>query len=293
MKRITNFLVILFILLGFSAFAQNAAPNFVVYYAKGKTTVSNAGKISTVKKADKLYGADKITVAKGAEVTLLCAKYSLIKLTAGTYTVKSLLPKCKPGSDSFTANYFHYVWEQMSHHHGKAEDHPEEYMKTAGAVARSKQPVKLALAVDTIYYTATAALNINWQPAQTSLTFKLYADSLAQVAEKIAPITKSVRLDSLAAGLETGSYLWQLCNTDGKECGSLSYLEVLTKVEYDSKVSAILAKVVITDLAETAFMSGFILEQNHFIAEAAKYYKQAALLKPNNIIYTNTYKRFL
>jgi hypothetical protein len=293
MKRIINCLTILLLVLGLNASAQNTAPDFVVYYTKGKATVSHLGKAATAKKADKLYTADKITVTKGAELTLLCAKYSLIKLTAGTYNVKGLLSKCKPQADAYTANYFHYVWEQMSHHHGKAEDHPEQYMKTAGAVTRDKQPVKLAFAVDTIYYTATAVLNINWQPAQTGLTFKLYADSLAQVAEKVAPITKSVRLDSLAVGLDTGSYLWQLCNSDGKECGSLNYLEVLSRDDYDKKVAGLLTKVTITDLAETAFMSGFILEQHYFLAEAAKYYKQAAMLQLNNYIYTAVYKRFL
>ncbi|RVU00127.1 hypothetical protein EOD41_14300 [Mucilaginibacter limnophilus] len=290
MKRITKYLAIFFVLWNTAAMAQSASPHFLVYYVKGKGTLNKAGQISALKKSDNLYQADKITVAKGGEVMLLCAQNSLIKVTAGSYAVKNLISRCKPDGEAFTAAYFHYIWHQMSHHHEKVEDNPEKFMKTAGAVARGKQPVELALPVDTIYY-SSGALNINWK--EQKLLFKLYADSLAQVTEKTINLEKTLPFGSVAARLEPGSYLWQLCHPDGKECGSLNYLEVIEKQSYNERVISILKQVIKTTDAETAFMSGFLLEQHHFLAEATKYYKQAASLDPSNKIYTNTYYRFL
>lgn len=39
-------------------------------------------------------------------------------------------------------------------------------------------------------------------------------------------------------------------------------------------------------------MSAFILEKNHFPVEAAKYYKTAFELEPENVVYKHAFSRF-
>ena len=66
----------------------------------------------------------------------------------------------------------------------------------------------------------------------------------------------------------------------------------MDKVAYQKKVIFILKNVIKTTPAETAYMSAFLLEKNHFIVEAAEYYKQAYALEPVNLIYKNAKLRF-
>ena len=79
----------------------------MVYHAKGQTTAN--GKPVALKKGDKLYAKDAITLGKGASLVLLCRNHKAFQLTKpGRYEAKSLLEQCSKNEVSYTASYLFF-----------------------------------------------------------------------------------------------------------------------------------------------------------------------------------------
>ena len=268
-----------------------AGPLFVVYFSKGKN-IKKAGKTTyMLKKGDAIAGTDKITIPRGAELTLLCASHTVVKVTAGTYLAQSLKSRCGTPQSSFTATYFKYVWQQMTHHHAEAADKPEQFMKTAGAVARGQGEAQFDMAADTIFYNS-GALKLKLGNAQKPYLFKIFDDATSDHIVKNLKVNGALPLDTVADITGRGNYYWQLCGTDNRDCSKRAYIKIMPDEEYSEAVNQLLGRIVQTGVAETAFMTGFILEENHFLAEAYKYYRLALNAEPENIIYQTAINRF-
>lgn len=280
--------ITLLLLFSLPSFSQDIG--FLVYYTKGGVT--NA-KRAALKKGDKLYSADRITVPQGAQVVLLCKNYNTLKLaTKGSFAVKELMQTCTKTKPSFSSSYFQYVWDELTHPHGSPEKDPSQYMRNSGAVSRGCPVLELQLPIDTLVY-ASGSLPIYYKTSLQSPVFSVYAEADGGDALYSFPLeNKPVQIEQVKRQLQKpGLYYWQITSSDGEGC-ERSVLEVLSKTEMAAKTKKLLKDVLLTTPAETAFAKGFVLEENHFFAEAFTYYKLAYQLNPKNEIYKTSYARY-
>ena len=264
-----------------------ADPAFIVFYNSGKASKTVAGKTVVLKKGDHLQSEDQIVVPEKTQLVLVCANFAVLQLkTKANSSVKSLLAQCNQKAVSASSAYFKYVWSSFSHAHKAPEKDPKAYMKTYGAASRGKGLIT-NLNADTIYY-FNGALNITWTPAKAvkSEFFKNDRDGNAVLISKASYY---LRLDSVAARLKPGNYYWDM---QGQQSAKRKYLKIYTKTAYETAKSTILKSIVASSPAEKAYLTGYVFEEKHFLAEAAKYYQQALKLEPSNVIYKETVARF-
>jgi hypothetical protein len=265
-----------------------ADPAFVVFYNSGKAIKTVNGKSIALKKGDQLLPSDKVTVPEKAQLVLVCANFSVVQLkTRGTFAVNALLAKCKTQQTSASSAYFKYVWNQFAHAHKAPEADPRAYMKTYGAASRGKG-ITTPLAVDTIYH-YNGNLSIGWKQDRT-LTVQVYATAAEEQLLLKGKPAKRIAVDSIAKVLaKPGSYYWDFA---GEQSAKFKVLQLLTKSKYQQLTQSIISHVVATTPAETAYLTAYMLEEHHFLAEAAKYYEKAVKLMPNDEHYRAAYVRF-
>jgi hypothetical protein len=280
------FCILALLLMGFGASA--ADPAFVVFYNSGKAVKTVNGKTVALKKGDQLQASDQLTVPEKSQLILVCANFAVVQLkTKGNYSVSSLLAKCKTQQTSASSAYFKYVWSQFAHAHKKPEADPRAYMKTYGAASRGKGP-KTILAVDTIYH-YNGNLSIGFKPAQV-WSINVYATAANKKLLLKSKPAKQVNIDSIAKVLaKPGSYYWEFA---GEESAKFKVLQLLNKSKYQQLTQSIIKSAVITTRAETAYLTAYMLEEHHFLAEAAKYYEKANKLMPDNEHYRLASARF-
>jgi hypothetical protein len=246
------------------------------------------GKAVTLKKGDQLIISDQITLPEKTQLVLVCANYSVVQLkTKGQHTVKKLLANCNNKSTSASSAYFKYVWSQFAHKHTNPDTDPRHYMKTYGAASRGTGVIT-KVNTDTIYY-YDGKLTIGWQPNKP-LNVLVYDTNVDKNIILTGKISNYAPLDSIASILKKpGSYFWDF---SGAQSAKFKLLKILSKKQYDQLKTAILNNVVITSTSETAYLSGYLLEEKHFLADAAKYYQKALELEPGNQIYAAACERF-
>jgi hypothetical protein len=268
---------------GNSAKAITAQADFVVYYAKGKVLKIDAVNSRQLKKGDKLYAADNLSLPANAQLVLICSNYNSISINKpGVVKLSGLLSRCSKSRSTFTTAYLHFIWDEFNTE--KEKSGAEDYMNNVGAVSRGKA-FKMNIHPDTINY-CKGELTISWKIKKKDLIAKVFNSPAADEAINQVNVTGShFKLDALISGLKTpGIYYWGLFEGNNPAAGNY-YLRVLSKLSYTKKVNALTGTALVTSPAETAFMKGFVLEQNHFLVEAAKYYNKAALLEPGNKLY--------
>jgi hypothetical protein len=273
-------------LIGISASA--ADPAFVVFYNSGKAVKQVNGKAVALKKGDQLLVGEKLNLPEKTQLVLVCANFSVVQLkTKGTYAVNALLAKCKTQQTSASSAYFKYVWNQFAHVHKAPKADPRAYMKTYGAVSRGKGVVT-AIEVDTIYH-YNGDLSFGWK-GDKILAVQVYATIADKRLILTAKPAKRANIDSIAKVLgKPGSYYWDFA---GEQSAKFKVLQLLTKSKYQQLTQSIITGVVATTPAETAYLTAYMLEEHHFLAEAAKYYAKANSLLPENQHYLAAYTRF-
>ncbi|RYY47213.1 MAG: hypothetical protein EOO06_12920 [Chitinophagaceae bacterium] len=286
--RIKFLLTTFLFLLSLLSFATDVS--FIVYHAQGTVTVN--GK-TMLKKGDKIMANQRVSLADKSSVMLICSNYKVIQLTKkGSFAVQHLLAQCNKDAAGYSSSYFKYVWNEFTHPHGKPETNPGEYMKNVGAVSRGCNLFQTGIAVDSMhFYAGTLSVNV-----RTSIQNPVIA--LYEVPIDGAPLRKltlannsPIRIGELAKGLTPGEYFWTLQDADGNGC-ERSYLKLWEPGAYSRKLNELFASVPITTPAETAFAKAFVLQENHFTAEALRYYKIAAKLAPGNKIFKKTLSVF-
>ncbi|TKC09856.1 hypothetical protein FA048_06480 [Pedobacter polaris] len=276
------------LLLGFGLKTFAADPAFIVFYNSGKATKTVAGKAVVLKKGDHLQSTDQVVIPEKTQLVLVCANFAVVQLkTKGTKELKTLLAQCNQKAVSASSAYFKYVWNSFSHAHKAPEKDPRAYMKTYGAASRGKGSLITKLYVDTIHY-YTGALTIAWTPIKT-VPSEFYKGAVDGDAVLVGKASKYAKIDSISTKLKPGVYYWDM---QGQQSARRKYLKLWTKDAYQAAVTKILNGIVATTPAEKAYLTGFILEEQHFLAEAAKYYHQAVNMAPANQIYVATLTRF-
>jgi hypothetical protein len=279
--------ILVFLLSGLNSLAQ--APDFVVYFTVGKANKIIRDKIIPLKKRDNLYLSDKLDIEKNAQVILICKNGNVIKLNdSGTQNLSDAASQCSKQARSFTYAYFHFIYDEFTGADTKIDE--KNYLNNLGAVSRG-WPV-LNISPDTINY-CNGDIKIGWRDRTYAGTATVFADSQAsQPLKKINYTHNTFKLSSLTAGLKfPGVYFWNISSSI-HQTSPMYFIKITGHTDYEKNITSILQNVIQTTPAETAYMSGFLLEENHLLVEAAKYYKKAYLLEPENLIYKNTKLRF-
>ena len=265
--------------------------SFVVYQSKGM--VAKTSSKGLLKKGDKIYLHEMLVLGDQSNVILICSNYKIIQITKkGNYAVKSLVSQCSKNASSYTSSYFKYVWAQLTHPHGSPDKDPEAYMQNVGAVSRGCSMVSTNIKLDTLNY-LSGTLPLYWHSAYKNPELRIYDVPMDGGALIKTTLTKEqpVQPAEVFKSLLPGEYYWQITEADGSSC-ERNYLKIWSVAEYKKQISQILLMVPQTSAAETAFIKGFIMQENHFIAEALKYYRQAAIVNPGNSLYKKTLAKF-
>lgn len=287
MQNMVRIVFTFVILLGINCLSLAAEPAFIVFYNSGKAVKNVAGKASVLVKGELLFDKDLLTVPEKAQVVLVCSNYAVIQLkTKGVYRVSALLARCKQQQSSATSAYFNYVWHSFAHAHTEPAKDPRAYMKTYGAASRGR---KFKLAVDTINY-FNGKLSVGIVPSSVFMinVFDHKIDGKLMLTTK--PST-ALSIDSIALKLQKpGFYYW---NFEAQPSPQRYVLKLWDAKAYQATVQQIVMNVVPAAAAEQAYLTAFTLEEKRFLVEAAKFYKKAFLLEPNNQIFKAAYERFM
>ncbi|RYY69448.1 MAG: hypothetical protein EOO13_09515 [Chitinophagaceae bacterium] len=277
-------------LISLVAFASATDISFVVYFAQG--TATKNGKLK-LKKGDTISSTESISLTDKASVMLICSNYKVIQLNKkGTYTAKNLLSQCNKDVAGYSSSYFKYVWNEFTHPHGKLENNPGEYMKNVGAVSRGCNMLQTALAVDSLHLYA-GTLPIQWTSSFNQAIWAVYEVSVdgAPIQKKLLDKKEPIRIEQLTRDLLPGEYYWTVVDAEGNGC-ERNYLKLWSPLAYTNKLKELLGSIPVTSPAETAFAKAFVLHENHFLAEALKYYTIASRLSPKNKLYQTSLSQF-
>lgn len=283
-----SFRLLAFLFFGFSLQTMASEPAFIVFYNSGMAVKIVGTKSVLLKKGDHLQSTDLVSVPAKTQLVLVCSNFTVLQLASKSkQTIKSLMAKCNQKEASASSAYFKYVWNSFAHEHISPENEPRKYMKTYGAASRGKGSLVTNLSVDTINY-YSGLLRVSWMPAKATVT-EFYKEPVGGEAILISKNSTSLKIDSIATKLKAGNYYWDM---QGQQSAKRKYLKIWTKEAYRSTVATILKSIVNAPPAEKAYLTAFIFEEKHYLAEAFLYYKKALSLAPNNQIYKEAVTRF-
>lgn len=266
---------------------------FVVYHVKGQ--VSKNAKVK-IKKGDKVLGSEAIIVGDNSTLMLVCSNYKVIQVNKkGAYTAKSLLSQCSTTAAGYSSSYFKYVWNEFTHPHGKPSEKPEDYMKNVGAVSRGCNMLETGIRVDTLHFSAGSKdeLPVYWKSnfAQNILAVYDVAIDGAPLRKTLLKQNEPVRMEQVIETLPVGEYYWTIIDNNGNGC-ERNYLKIWEPELYKQQLKKMSDSFPSTTVAENAFADAFVFHENHFLAEALKYYKLASSFSMGNKIYKKSLSKF-
>jgi hypothetical protein len=268
---------------------------FVVYSIKGTVSVIDNKTETKAKIGTILDGDETIKVGTGSFATLICNETRAFSLNrAGNYSTASLKDSCKISSGSVSSNYMKYVWAEMTKPKGTPEKNRKNYMANVGAVSRGINNVWIDPRLDTINY-VSGTVPLSWKSYTDAeeFEFKLYDESRSNTLFAKTVKKKHVDISELLKTIQPGkSYHWTAMIKGEPDNEDKKFLHYAPKEEYN----AFYARVKSNDAAETEaeknFRIGFILEENHYLAEAFNHYMKATQLDPANSFYRYTFMSF-
>jgi len=295
-KQTLNMKKIIFLFSAFIAFAATAQNNmFVVYSLKGTVTVVE-NKVETKAKIGTLLDGDEtIKIGAGSFATLICNETKMFTLSkSGNYTVGSLKDSCKENSSSFSANYVKYMWSEFTKAHGSPEKNRKNYMANVGAVSRGVNNVWIDPRLDTINY-VSGTVPLSWKSYTDTeeFEFKLYDETKNNTLLSKTVKKKHLDISELLKTIQPGkTYHWTAMIKGEPDNEDKKVLHYATKEEYNDFYSHIKNNEAAETEAEKTFRLGFILEENHYLAEAYNHYMKATQLDPTNPLYRFTFMSF-
>ena len=292
MKKIIYFFIVVF-----SPFVVSSQDNmFVVYSVKGTVSVVE-NKVETKAKIGTILNSNSsIKVGPGSFATLLCNETRMFSLNkAGSYSTASLKDSCKANNSSVSANYMKYIWSELTKSKGTPEKNRKNYMANVGAVGRGDiNNVWVDPRLDSVNY-VSGTIPLSWKSYTEAeeFDFKLYDDSKTKVLLAKPVKKKHVDLSDLLKLIQTGKiYYWNATVKGEPENTDRKYLHYVTKDDYTAFYNSIKQHDVAETDAEKNFRLGFVLEENHYIAEAYNHYLKATQLDPTNSLYRFTFMSF-
>ena len=277
------------------ALASSAQNNmYVVYSIKGTVSVIENKAETKAKIGTILDGDETIKVGPGSFATLICNETKAFSLSkAGNYTTASLNDSCKASSGSVSSNYMKYVWSEMTKSKGSPEKNRKNFMANVGAVSRGINNVWIDPKLDTINY-VSGTVPLSWKSYTDAdeFEFKLYDDGGSNVLITKSVKKKHVDISDILKTIQPGkSYKWTAMIKGEPDNEDKKYLHYVPKEEYTSFYNSIKNEATESEAAKN-FRLGFILEENHYLAEAYNHYMKATQLDPTNSLYRFTFMSF-
>ncbi|HJS54840.1 MAG TPA: hypothetical protein VJ765_09860 [Chitinophagaceae bacterium] len=268
---------------------------FVVYSIKGAVSVIENKTETKAKIGTILDGDETIRVGTGSFATLICNENRAFSINkAGNYSTASLKDSCKISGGSVSSNYMKYVWDEMTKPKGTPEKNRKNYMANVGAVSRGINNVWIDPRLDTINY-VSGTVPLSWKSYTDAeeFEFKLYDESGSNTLFSKAIKKKHVDISELLKTIQPGkSYKWTAMIKGEPDNDDKKFLHYAPKEEYNTFYNRVKSH----DAAETEagknFRIGFILEENHYLAEAYNHYMKATQLDPANSLYRYTFMSF-
>jgi len=292
MKKIAYFFIA-----AFFPFVVSAQENmFVVYSVKGTVSVVE-NKVETKAKIGTIINNNSsIKIGAGSFATLLCNETKMFSLNkAGNYTTASLADSCKTNNSSVSANYMKYIWNELTKSKGTPEKNRKAYMANVGAVGRGDiNNVWVDQRLDSVNY-VSGTIPLSWKcfVDTEEFAFRLYDDSKTKVVYSKDVKKKHVDISEILTLLQPGkTYYWNATVKGEDENTARHYLHYKTKDEFQNFLNTIKKVEGAESDAEMNFRLGFVLEENHYIAEAYNHYLKATQLDPANSLYRSIFMSF-
>lgn len=270
---------------------------FVVYSFKGNVSITE-NKIETKAKIGSILDETAtLKVTPGSFATLLCNETRMFTLNkAGNYSTANLKDSCVGNNSSVSANYMKYIWNELTKSKGSPEKNRKAYMSNVGAVSRSVNNIWIDPKLDTLNY-VSGTIPLSWKSYAEAdkFEFKLF-DNEAAEKTLFSKVTdkRHVDLSELLKVIQPGKSYWWTAMVKGEDNDERKYIRYWSKDEYSSFYNTISnheGGTSETD-AEKDFRLGFILEENHFTAEAYQHYLKAAQLAPTVAMYRYVFMSF-
>lgn len=300
MRTYLLFLVILFSTAEIKA--QNG-DELLVYTVKGEVTAIYKQKETAVKTGMVLKPGMVIKTGKEASLTMICMKGRVFQLqTEGSFPLSRWRDSCTVSSTSVTSNYFKYIWQQM---YVYSPEHKEEMRRRNNmAVSRGEGPVKTGQTkftklefkkeLDTLQYDGDS-FPLSWtgNGYRGWYYFTLYDEKGKVILFRDSSRLSFIDIKKFAGLLEPGkSYRWNVkaASVPVSKKRVLNYLLPEQKQQTMDGLKAPFAFE--EDAASSSFRMAYILESKHYLAEAYKWYQEAASQDPETPLYRDQLTRF-
>jgi len=296
-KKKPNMKQLIFLVLLFFAAGTSAQNNmFVVYSIKGNVSIVDNKAETKAKIGTILDGDETIKVGTGSFATLICNETKAFSLNkAGSYSTASLKDSCKISGGSVSSNYMKYVWNELTKPKGTPEKNRKYFMSNVGAVSRGNiNNVWVDPRLDSVNY-VSGTIPLSWKSYTEAedFEFRLYDESKSNALLTKTIKKKHVDISELLKTIQPGKiYYWNATVKGEPENADRKYFHYVTKDEFNSFYNAIKQNDAAESDAEKNFRLGFVLEENHYIAEAYNHYLKATQLDPTNSLYRFTFMSF-
>ncbi|MGF7216219.1 hypothetical protein GGR92_002384 [Spirosoma lacussanchae] len=224
----------------------------------------------------------------------------VIRNRPGEFTVTTLLQSsASDGVGLALADYFRYLWRNLTHHHETIDSYAQGYMKRKGVVSRGcTTPLMLTPDYGAVLATDTS-MQFAWKhdPTARRYTLAIY-DNYDEKANTLfttetADTTLAFALDKPFIEKEV-TYYWSVYPVGKPNCArytfSLPKPDALRTLE--TKLVA-LDQEMQSSAALAAFVRATLYEGNRFYPEAYRAYFQAYRLAPANVLFRDGLALFL
>jgi hypothetical protein len=267
--------------------------NYLVYQVKGKAWKTTDKLHKTLKIGQLLNNTESIKVSTKSSVVLICENYSTITLNQNQdYLLSQYEDSCIKNDHSLTADYFKFMWDELSNPDISPETDRRKYMgSNVGAVERGLPDIIIDSSIDTIN-NYSGNLFIRWKSilAPSRISLAVYdSNKNGQLLFSAPTKNYSISLDTIRKYAVGKTAVYWVIKKDSKEIGERKMIRFWPKEAYDSYCTNLQNSFIPDrESAEWYYMLGFCLEANHFLAEAYQNYKKAMQLNPQEKRYQRT-----
>lgn len=280
-----------FLVVGFLMAQSN---QFLVYSVKGNVMISQGSTDTKAKTGAMLGGAEKIKLPAGAAITIICNQKRIFTLNKqGSHSLSADSCTTSPHR-SVSENYLRYIWSELTRSKGTPEKNRKAFMSNVGAVSRSINNVWIDPRLDTFYY-VVGNFPLSWKSyvETDSFDFKLFADADGN-SELFSRTTSKKHVDIAEIGniMKTGKTYYWTAMVKGENNDELKLIKIWDAMGFGMYQEMLEIMMVYESEAEKHFRLGFILEEDHFLAEAYNHYLKATQLAPENTLYRSVFMSF-
>lgn len=293
MKKIFILLSVSF--LSFPVFSQDN--QFLIYSFKGNVSVVENNTETKAKIGKIISGDTKIKLASASSVTMVCNQAAMFTIKkAGNYSLSQFKDSCVTHNSSMTANYFRYVWNQLtSHNEGTPGTNRKMFMNTVGAVSRSVNNIWIDPRLDTVNY-CSGDFPLSWKSYADAEEFEFSLSSDADAKNSVYKTIvkkKKISIPDFTDKMKTGNTYYWTAAVKGEQNDELKALNFVPKEKYEALLNTFKAQGPANETAaEQYYRIAFMLEDSHFLSEAYQYYLKAATAEPDNTLFRSTLMSF-